>query len=128
MLDSLPEEELAMTLAFRRLVFECIPDISEKLSYNVPYYQKHKGICFIWPASILWGKKPSYTGVRFGFQQGHLLSEEDNFLEKGNRKQVFWKTFQSVNQEDLEQLRSLLYEADLIDKEAFLAKKKRTKL
>jgi hypothetical protein len=56
-LEFLPEQELRIVEALRRTIFDCIPNVSEKLSYNVPFYKRKKGICFIWPASVLWGKK-----------------------------------------------------------------------
>ncbi len=44
-LDYLPEEELKIVLTLRKLIFECIPTISEKLSFNVPFYFGNKR-CF----------------------------------------------------------------------------------
>ncbi len=114
-LEFLPEDELAITEVLRELVFECIPGVTEKLSFNVPFYKRHKGICFIWPASILWGKKKTYEGVRFGFQYGHLLTDEEGYLEKGDRKQVYWKDFTKLRAEDIDMLKALLYEAVLLD-------------
>jgi hypothetical protein len=114
-LDYLPEDELRITLFLRNLVFECIPDVTEKLSYNVPYYMRKKAICFIWPASILWGKKPSYEGVRFGFTSGYLLNDEIGYLEKGGRKQIFWRDFKSIAEIDVDLLRAYIYEALMVD-------------
>ena len=37
-IESLPPEELEITLQLRRLIFECIPFVIEKLAYNVPFY------------------------------------------------------------------------------------------
>ena len=91
----LPDDELKLVEYLRRLVFRCVPDVSEKLSFNVPYYKRHRNICFIWPASVLWGKKKTYDGVRFGFTNGCLLADEAGYLEKGKRKQVYWKDFTS---------------------------------
>lgn len=114
-LDFLPADELAITEVLRKLVFECIPGVTEKLSFNVPFYKRHKGICFIWPASILWGKKKTYEGVRFGFQYGNMLTDEDGYLEKGDRKQVYWKDFTKLRADDIDMLKALLYEAVLLD-------------
>jgi hypothetical protein len=119
--EFLPDNEFKITKLLRRTVFDCIPNITEKLSYNVPFYSQHRTICFIWPASVLWGKKKTYEGVRFGFSNGHLLSDESTYLSKGNRKQVYWIDFTGAKDIDIDLLRSYIFEAVQIDE--FLNKK-----
>jgi hypothetical protein len=114
-LEFLPADELEMTQLLRNLIFNCVPNITEKLSYNVPFYKKNKGLFFIWPASVLWGTKKTYTGVRFGFQQGHLLNDALNFLDRGDRKQIYMKDFKSVQGIDPGILKTYIFEAALID-------------
>ena len=75
LLEFLPEDELKLTEYFRRLIFECVPDVEEKLSYNVPFYRRNAGIFFLWPGAVSWGKV-RHAGVRFGFQQGYLMQDE----------------------------------------------------
>lgn len=116
-LDFIPEEELQIVEALRSLIFHCIPEIKEKLSFNVPFYRRHRSLCFIWPASILWGKKKSYDGVQFGFVHGHLMTDDIGYLDRGNRKQIFYRNFQSLKDIDVEIIKSYLYEAVLIDEE-----------
>lgn len=113
--DFLPENERVIVHFLRDIVYECIPDVLEKLSYNVPYYKRNSNICFIWPSSIVWGKNKTYEGVRFGFTKGYLLNDEDNYLEKGTRKQVYWKDFNDCNDVDIEIISKLLREALLVD-------------
>ncbi len=115
-IDYLPREERILTLHLRAIVLETIPNCVEKLSYNVPYYKKRKNICFIWPASVTWGKNKSYEGVRFGFTQGYLLADELNYLDKGNRKQVYWKDFKSLEEIDADILKAYLTEAAGLDR------------
>ncbi|MBO3699868.1 DUF1801 domain-containing protein [Roseivirga sp. E12] len=112
----LPEDELNVVKLLRGLVYECIPEVKEKLSYNVPFFRGRKTICFIWPGSVPWGG--TFEGVQFGFVRGHLMLNEDGFLDAGKRKYVRTKTFYSVQEIDFEKLRSLLYEAAIIDAEA----------
>ena len=112
----LPDEERKIVEVLRRLVFDCVPGITEKLSYNVPFYRKHRTICFIWPASVLWGQKKTYEGVRFGFSNGYLLQDEFGYLEKGDRKQVYWKDIREITQADMDMLRTFVFEAALVDK------------
>ncbi len=116
-LDFLPADELEITEALRELIFNCVPNITEKLSYNVPFYKKHKGMFFIWPAAILWGNKKTYTGVRFGFQQGYLMNDELNYLDRGDRKQVYYKDFNSIKEMDEDILKTYIFEAVEIDKQ-----------
>lgn len=114
-LEFLPEEELKITHYLMHIVKTTLPDLNEKLSYNVPYFSNNKNICFIWPASVLWGNKKTYEGVRFGFTQGYLMRDELNYLEKGNRKQVYWKDFKLIEEIDVDILKTYLFEAIEID-------------
>jgi hypothetical protein len=121
-LHFLPDEELKIVEALRSLVQECIPDVKEKLAYNVPYYYRHSRICFIWPSAVQWGKTVK-SGVEFGFCKGHLLPDP-SYLHSGNRKEVYIKTFHSLKEINTEIVRQLLYEAVMIDEEAYSSKKK----
>ncbi|MBK5285647.1 MAG: DUF1801 domain-containing protein [Bacteroidia bacterium] len=121
-LKFLPEDELKITSVLRKTIFDCVPEMIEKLSYNVPFYKRYKNICFIWPASVLWGAKKSYQGVRFGFTNGNLLSDNAGFLHRGDRKQVFRRDFKSVKEIDVALLKSFIFEAAIIDEQ--LGKKK----
>ena len=110
LLRFLPEDQLEITERLRELVYECIPGIKEKLSFQVPFFKKRKGICYIWPGAVPWGKKTK-EGVEFGFQYGHLLADEAGYLEHGKRKQVFSKRFFSVEEINEDILREYLFEA-----------------
>ncbi len=120
----LPDDELNIVKALRQIVFSCIPDLTEKLSFNVPFYSRHRSLCFIWPAAVLWGKKKSYQGVRFGFIQGHLMSDEIGYLDRGNRKQIFYRDFLSLKEIDIEILKAYIYEAMIIDEQLRVRAKK----
>ncbi len=111
----LPANELKVVVELRQLVYDCIPEVKEKLSYNVPFFRKRKNICFIWPASVLWGKSKTMDGVRFGFTYGHLLQDDQQWLERGDRKQVYWKDFASVQDINFPVLEAYLHEAAFID-------------
>ncbi len=123
-LSFLPEDERRITNLLRSIVKEALPEAQEKLSYNVPFYRIHANICFIWPGAVLWGKQRSYDGVRMGFTRGHLLSNDGEYLDKGDRKEVYWKDFLSTSEIDADLLRSFLYEAAEID-EGLARQKKR---
>lgn len=111
-------QELEIMLFLRELIVEIIPGCTEKLSYNVPYFYGNSRICYLWPASIPWGNV-SMNGVQLGFCDGNLLSDPTGYLEKGKRKQVYYKEFTSIEQfseGDVELLRNLLIEAVEMDR------------
>lgn len=98
-----------------------MPDCKEKLAYNVPYYYRNSRICFIWSPSVPWGAV-SVLGVQLGFCNGHLLNDPTNYLEKGNRKQVYIKTFNDITEIEVEGIKLLIYNA--VDVDDGLKKKK----
>jgi hypothetical protein len=119
----LPENQLLIAEKLRELVFECVPRVEEYLSFNVPFYKRYKGVCFIWPGAVAWGSK-TWDGVEFGFNSGYLLADELQYLDKGNRKQVYTKRF--YRPEDIREdiLRAYLQEAVELDDMMYMAKRK----
>jgi hypothetical protein len=115
-LEFLPPDELKIVEYLRQIIFSIIPGCIEELSYNVPYYRYHSNICFLWPASVTWGNVKN-KGVRLGFVKGYLMHDDINYLEKGNRKQVYWKDFSDIREIDVDLLKAYLYEAVRIDQE-----------
>lgn len=114
MMDYLPQDEKEITQVLRELVKDCIPHVREKLAYNVPFYSLNKNICYIWPGSIPWGKS-TFQGVQFGFTSGNLLQDEVNFLEAGKRKHVRTRLLKKLHEDDLNMLRTFLFEAVEVD-------------
>lgn len=110
--EFISEEELQLVKILRNLVYDCIPEVQEKLSYNVPFFRLKKTICFIWPGSVPWGG--TFEGVQFGLTQGHLLSDQ-TYLTAGKRKYVRTKTFKKPQEIDFDKMSSLLFEALEID-------------
>jgi len=64
-------------------------------------------------------------GVTLGFCQGNLMSNDDGVLLAEGRKQVYCMYFNSLDEIDDEQIRALLFEADMVDQQ--FQKKKRKK-
>ncbi|MBO6517628.1 MAG: DUF1801 domain-containing protein [Bacteroidia bacterium] len=114
-LDYLPDDEKEVTLFLRQLILENVPNVREKLSYNVPYFYLNKSVCFLWPGSVLWGSKRQYNGVRFGFTHGHLLPKELDYFKIENRKYVVYRDFLTVKEIDIDLLKLYLFEAIEID-------------
>ena len=80
-LEYLPNEERVIVDFLRNLIFQCLPDVKEKLSYNVPYYYGKRRIAFIWPASVPWGMGQSKV-VLLGFCKGHLMKDSKKVLNR----------------------------------------------
>ena len=122
LLETLPPEERKLVEQLRAIVFACIPDAAEKLSYNVPFYYRHTRICFIWPGSVPWGGIKE--GVMLGFCKGNRLTDI-GYLDKGGRKSVFTKTFYTTKEINRETISQLLYEAVSIDEDDNRAKRQK---
>jgi hypothetical protein len=118
-LDYLPEEELEIVLFLREIILKCITDCKEKLAYNVPFYYRHSRICYIWPASIPWGKVEK--GVAIGFCRGDLLIDETFKTSKFISK----LTFNSIKEIDVPFLKQQIYEAVLIDEQVVKARRRK---
>lgn len=114
-IDYLPHEEREITLILRDLIRETLPQCSEKLSYNVPFYKINRTICFIWPASILWGTKKSYSGVRLGFSYGTLLDPKGSFLDLGERKSVGYLDFTHLEELPIAEIKHYLLQSAKLD-------------
>ena len=118
-LDYLPEEELELVLFLRKIILECMPDCKEKLAYNVPFYYRHSRICYIWPASVPWGKVEK--GVAIGFCKGAGFLDET--FESA--KFVAKRTFVSVKEIDVVLLKQQIFEAILLDEQIVKAKRRK---
>lgn len=118
-LDYLPEEEQEVVLFLRKIILECISNCKEKLAYNVPFYYCHSRICYIWPASIPWGKVEN--GVAIGFCKNASFLDETFETTQFASKNVF----SSVKEIDVTLLRQQIYEAVLIDEQIVKAKRRK---
>lgn len=123
LLDYLPDDQRELVERLRELVFESIPAIEERLSFNVPFFKKNWNVCHIWPGAVAWGDK-TWAGVEFGFSYGNLLADEAQWLERGARKQVFSKRFFKISEVPEDLLRAYLREAAELDELLFLEKGK----
>ena len=112
--DALPAHQRIIVDVLRAVVTEQLPAYcKEKISYQVPYFYGHKGICIIWPAAIPRGgiKK----GVLLGFWYGNQLADADNYLTHGNNKQIFYKIYNDVDEINVKAIIKLLKEAVKLD-------------
>lgn len=112
----LPENELVIVQKLRHIILSCFPNPIEKISYNVPFYFQNSRVCFVWPSAVPWGKV-KMNGVQLGFSKGYLMRDELGYLEKGNRKQVYTKTFLSLQEIDPDLVKTYVLEAIRVDQE-----------
>lgn len=117
LLDFLPADERALMEQLREFIISEAPDLKERLSFNILAYKGRRDVCFIWPASVLWGGKKTYDGVRFGFSHADMLDDPSGYLERGSRKQVYWRDLVQVTNSDERMLRQLLAQALERDRE-----------
>lgn len=112
----LPKAELVIVKKLRALILECLPKATEepKYGYGVPFYVRNRMICFIWPSSIYWGLKRTDQ------------IKKTNLVTLGFC-QVYFMYINSLAEIKEEQIRAMLYEAELID-EHFGRKKKAKKI
>ncbi|MEO0732047.1 MAG: DUF1801 domain-containing protein [Bacteroidota bacterium] len=110
--DGLPEVERLIAGILRDLIQETLPDIREKLSWGAPFYHGRRSVCFVWPASIPWGKLTE--GVALGFSRANELNH-DGWLGKGNRKRIGRHIFHQPEEIDVERVIDLLQQAWAID-------------
>lgn len=117
LLAFLPADERELTEQLRELIISEAPELRERISFNVPFYGGRRDVCFIWPASVLWGKRKTYDGVRFGLSYGNLVPGAEPFLQRGERKQVCWRDLTALTANDASRIRELVLAATRLDDE-----------
>ena len=121
---AIPEHERIIVDVLRAIVTEQLPAYcKEKISYQVPYFYGHKGICIIWPAAIPRGAIKK--GVLLGFWYGNKLTDADNYLTHGTNKQIFYKIYNNVEEINVKAIIKLLKEAVKLDEQFGTSKKPR---
>ncbi len=72
MYDAIPDHERIIVDVLRAIVTEQLPAYcKEKISYQVPFFYGHKGICIIWPAAVPRG------GIKKGVLLGFLVWQQN---------------------------------------------------
>ena len=120
--EHLPPNEQAICAPLRELILENFPELKEKFSYGAPFYHFNTRICFLYPASLPYSGIEK--GVSFGFNRGHLLSNDDGLLDLGDRKEVAYIRLLSPSDIAADRFLELLHEAVLLDIEIASYKKR----
>ena len=114
--EVIPAHERIMVDVLRQIITEQLPAYcKEKISYNVPFFYGHKGICIVWPSAIPRGGIKQ--GVLLGFWYGNKLADADNYLTHGTNKQIFYKIYNDVDEINVKAIMKLLKEAVILDKQ-----------
>ena len=113
--EQITENERMIVDVLRQVIKTYLPaDCKEKISYNVPFFYRNRGLCIIWPSTIPRGgiKK----GVLLGFWYGNRLNDVDHYLTHGTNKQIFYKIYNDVEDINVKAVVKLLKEAVKLDK------------
>ena len=114
--EAIPEHERIIVDILRQIITEQLPAYcKEKISYNVPFFYGHKGICIVWPATI--PRSGIKKGVLLGFWYGNKHADIDNYLTHGTNKQIFYKIYYSVDEINVKAIVKLLKEAVKLDRQ-----------
>ena len=109
-----PDEQMICT-RLRRLILDNFPEMREKFSYGAPFYSLNSRVCFLYPSSLPYsGIK---RGVSFGFNRGHLLSNDHGLLDLGARKEVAYISLLQESEILEDDFLEILHEAVLLDLE-----------
>lgn len=112
-LEALPAAEQAICIRIRELILDNFPELKETWAYGAPFYKGRQRVCFLYPSSLPYsGIK---EGVNFGFNQAHLLSNEQGLLDQGNRKELAYIHILKEKDIDENLYLEILHEAVLID-------------
>ena len=115
MYELLPHEERIIVDVLRQIIIKNLPPAcKEKISYNVPFFYRNRGLCIVWPATVPRGGIKE--GVLLGFWYGNQLNDAEQYLTRGTNKQIFYKIFKSVDEIEQEPIIRLLCEAVRVDK------------
>lgn len=117
-IEDLASDERIIVKRLRDLILDTDPRIVEKLSYGVPYFFRNRRLFFLWPASALphsTAGKTTTPKVTMGFCYGNLLSNDQGLLQKGNRKQVFTISVNTLADINEALLRQVVNEALIAD-------------
>ena len=100
-------ENRTMVMLVLHELLSSIPGITCRISYNIPFYYRNKGICYLNPV-----KK---DGVELAFIHGLQLSNSQGLLQHKGRKQIAGVTFHFIEEVPFHQLTGIIQEAILLD-------------
>jgi len=83
-----------MLLFLRKLIFRLRPDLTEKLSYQVPFYKRHKEFSFYGRLRFCGERNKASTAFALVFSKDILLADEIIILPKETENKSTGAIFQ----------------------------------
>lgn len=124
--ERMPKDQRQICDVLRSTILQCLPEVKEMFSWNVPYFYKNKGICIVWPAAIPRGGIT--TGVLFGLWYGNQLKDQESFLTRGTNSQIFYRKYFDVNEIDEAPINRLLLQAWELDRRGAVSSVSRSRI
>lgn len=114
--ESLNSNRRQLAFHLQGLIMAAAPGMEESLSYKIPFFSRHKKICYL---------SHNKEGMYLGFLKGHQMSLANGLLSMQGRKQVASVSYRSVEDVDESMLYEVLQEALLLDEIAVEIRKQR---
>ena len=103
--ESLVGEERVTAFILREIILETLPEAREKLSWGAPFYFGKRSVCYVWPASVPWGKLDA--GVALGFSRAREL-DHGGYLTVAEQKFFGRRVYLSPEEIEVERVVELL--------------------
>lgn len=108
-IDALSENQALIAKEIRRLLFNLVPEIQEKLSFKIPFYHYFGMFCYI---------NTIPDGITLGFCRGKDFSGEFEYLELNGRAIVASVSLCSLKDIKQKEVREIIITAALWNEEA----------
>lgn len=92
----------------RQLIFSCSKNITEKISYNFPFYYHHGRLCYVYAHD---------KGVSLCFCNGAEIRDPFNLLDTTPNKQIKSITFKDIKDVDYDKVIPLLRQSILLNEQ-----------
>jgi hypothetical protein len=104
-----PQPQQSILLRLRQMVFDAAPNITEKISFKVPFFNCKGWFCYL--------NVRKKGAVDICFIRGTELSNEQGLLEQKDRKTICSVTFYTFDElkEKEEAMREIIQEAILLN-------------
>ncbi len=112
-LENLLPEQYAIATICREMIWECVPQVTEKFSFGLPFYHYHGMFCYI---------RSVGHGIMIGFCRGKDLLLAFPQLEQGERKIVAGITLHTLVDVEALAIKQLIAGAALWQQEAAIQK------
>lgn len=114
-IDKVAPEFVSIVIKLRSIIKQSLPGITEKISYNIPFYYYEGPLCYI-------NVRKNY--VDLGFAKGFALSNKQGLLDMKDRKQVASLRYYLEENIDKTIIQELLIEAASVNELQSLTKKR----